>query len=154
MVDLLHLLRALERADVRFVAVGGVAVGVHGYVRMTLDVDVVPDPDRANLERLISLLSRLEATLPSAAGRRLDPALDARVLRRGGNLTLDTPRGGLDIVQRLPGVPPYAELARDAVTVCLEDLSVRVCSLAHLRVMKERAGRAQDLADLAALPDA
>jgi hypothetical protein len=152
-LDLVHLVRSLDRGDVRYVLIGGVAVGVHGYVRMTMDLDLVPDPDRPNLERLVATLSRLEGTLPGAAGRAFDPATDAGGLRRGGNLTLDTPRGGIDVVQRLPGVPPYAELAAAADEVKLDGLPVLVCSLGHLRAMKVAADRPQDRADLAGLPE-
>jgi len=34
-----ELLLALTRADVRYVIIGGIAVGVHGYVRATRDLD-------------------------------------------------------------------------------------------------------------------
>lgn len=154
MLDLVHLVRSLDRDGVRYVLIGGVAVGVHGYVRMTMDLDLVPDPDRANLERLVAFLSHLRGTLPGSAGCAFDPARDAGRLRRGGNLTLDTPHGGIDVVQRLPGVPPYAELAAAADAVDLDGLPVLVCSLAHLRAMKVAADRPQDRADLAALPAA
>jgi hypothetical protein len=33
-----ELLLALRRADVRFIIIGGIAVGVHGYVRATKDL--------------------------------------------------------------------------------------------------------------------
>jgi hypothetical protein len=46
------LLFALSQARVRFVVIGGVAVGVHGFVRATEDLDIVPDPDLENLARL------------------------------------------------------------------------------------------------------
>lgn len=153
MLELAHLVQSLARGGVDYIVIGGVAVGVHGYVRMTMDLDVVPAPDRRNLERLVAELSRLEGTLPGAGDRAFDPATDARGLRRGGNLTLDTPRGGIDIVQRLPGVPPYTALAADAEAVSLDGLPVHVCSLAHLRAMKAAADRPQDRADLAALPE-
>jgi len=52
---------ALARADVRFVIIGGIAVGVHGYVRATRHLDIVPDPDRANLVQLAHLLAEINA---------------------------------------------------------------------------------------------
>ena len=54
-----ELLLALGDADVRFVVIGGIAVGVHGYVRATEDLDIVPDPEAENLTRLSSLLRAL-----------------------------------------------------------------------------------------------
>jgi hypothetical protein len=60
--------------------------------------------------------------------------------------------GSLDIVQRLPGVPGYPELERDAVGSDLLGIPVLVCSLEHLRRMKEARRATQDLADLEHLP--
>jgi hypothetical protein len=47
-----ELLDRLVAADVRFVIIGGLAVNAWGHVRGTQDVDLVPDPDPGNLERL------------------------------------------------------------------------------------------------------
>jgi hypothetical protein len=47
-----ELLLALSSADVEFVVIGGVAVGVQGYVRATKDLDIVPEPGVENLTRL------------------------------------------------------------------------------------------------------
>ncbi len=55
------LLLALVGAGVRFVIIGGIAVGVHGYVRATKDLDIVPDPDPGNLARLAHLLREVNA---------------------------------------------------------------------------------------------
>jgi len=63
--DLHALLEALNEAGVRFVVIGGVAVGAHGYVRGTEDLDLVPDPDPDNLGRLTEALRKLESTLPT-----------------------------------------------------------------------------------------
>ena len=152
-LSLRELLAALAAEEADYVVVGGVAVGVHGYVRMTQDLDIVPAPDRRNLDRLVVAVSGLGATLPTAGGRTFDPATDARTLRTGGNLTLDTRLGGLDVLQRVPGLPPYDSLAAEGVMAELDGLPVPICSLAHLRAMKAAAGRPQDLADLAALPE-
>jgi hypothetical protein len=50
--DLRSLLEALHEAGVDLVVIGGVAVGAHGFIRGTEDLDVVPDPDPDNLVRL------------------------------------------------------------------------------------------------------
>jgi hypothetical protein len=41
--DLRSLLAALHDHDVRFVVIGGVAVGAHGYVRGTTDLENLPE---------------------------------------------------------------------------------------------------------------
>lgn len=151
--DLRSLLEALNTAGVSFVVIGGVAVGAHGYVRGTEDLDLVPNPDPDNLRRLTTALAELESTLPTVAERPFDPISDAGVIRRGGNVTAMTRFGGLDVVQRARGVPSYSQLIDDAVKSELLGIPVFICSLARLREMKEAQDREQDRADLANLPE-
>jgi hypothetical protein len=150
-LDLRALLDSLHEHGVSFVVIGGVAVGAHGYVRATADLDLVPDPSPDNLRRLGNGLVSLEATLPAAGGRPFTPARDSPSLGQAQSISLDTRHGPLDL-QRVPGVPGYHDLERDAVTSDLLGVPVRVCSLEHLRRMKETRGEAQDLADLERLP--
>jgi hypothetical protein len=152
--DLRALLNVLNDHGARFVVIGGVAVAAHGYLRATEDLDMVPDPDRENLDRLIDALGSLDATLPTAGGRPFDVGGDRGSLYRGGNVTADTRFGGVDIVQLARGVPSYSILERDAVESDVLGVPVRICSLARLREMKAAQNRAQDRADLENLPDA
>jgi hypothetical protein len=151
--DLRALLEALHEDDISFIVIGGVAVGAHGFVRGTEDLDLVPEPDPDNLQRLATALERLEATLPTAGGRPFDPATDTRVIRRGGNVTAATRFGTLDVVQRAQGVPSYTQLAEDAVDSELLGVPVKICSLGRLREMKRAQSRTQDLLDLENLPE-
>jgi hypothetical protein len=151
--DLRALLEVLNEHEVRFVLIGGVAVGAHGYLRTTEDLDLVPDPDPANLKLLTAALEALDSTMPTVEGRPFDPSKDGAVILRGGNVTADTRFGGLDVVQRLRGVPAYSVLARDAIDSDLLGIPVRVCSLGRLREMKQRLDRAQDRVDLENLPE-
>lgn len=151
--DLRSLLETLHEHDVHFVVIGGVAVGAHGFVRGTEDLDLVPDPDPENLGRLTSALEELESTLPTVGERPFNPATDAGVIRRGGNVTASTKFGALDVVQRAKGVPGYSQLAKDAVQSELLGIPVRICSLARLREMKQAQSRTQDRLDLENLPD-
>lgn len=51
-----ELLAALAAAQVDFLVVGGLAVAQAGYLRATLDVDLLLDASEANLVRLLSAL--------------------------------------------------------------------------------------------------
>ena len=51
-LDAPALLEVLERHRVQYVVVGGYAAELHGSVRRTVDVDVVPSTTADNLERL------------------------------------------------------------------------------------------------------
>lgn len=64
MTDVLNpepLLRALDDAGVRHIIIGGFAVNAHGVIRPSRDLDIVPDPDPGNLERLATLLDEIDA---------------------------------------------------------------------------------------------
>lgn len=148
--DLAGLVSALNGGGVRFVVIGGVAVGAHGHVRATEDLDIVPDPDRENLDRLGNVLVGLDARLVGRPERGIDPEV-RRSLAQGRNLTVTTRLGDLDIVQRMPGIPVWDELAGDAESTTLADQPVSVSSRAHLIVMKRTRASLQDQADLEAL---
>jgi hypothetical protein len=149
------LLLTLTNAQVDFVVIGGVAVGVHNYVRATKDLDIVPNPAPENLARLARLLVDIEAQHFGIADFSpeefpFDPT-DPVQLAEGANFRLDTARGPLDILQWVSGIDAdlaYDELAPQALTVKFRDTQIRVCSLEHLRAMKRAAGRPQDLEDL------
>jgi hypothetical protein len=64
--DLEGLLRALVDEGVEFVLIGGLAVATHGFVRATEHIDVVPAPQRENLDRLLNRLLREGARLSLA----------------------------------------------------------------------------------------
>lgn len=149
------LLLALSEAQVRFVVIGGVAVGVHGFVRATKDLDIVPDPAPENLARLARLLAEIEARQIGAGEFSpeefpYDPT-DPSQLAEGANFRLDTSHGALDIMQWVPGIetdPAYPELLEQAVEVGFRGAKIRVCGIEHLRVMKRTAARERDLMDL------
>ncbi|MCD6728287.1 MAG: hypothetical protein LT070_13745 [Solirubrobacteraceae bacterium] len=149
-LDLERLLRELSEARVRYVVIGGVAVVAHGSLRTTQDLDLVPDPDADNLLRLGNLLARLDARLTLSPDREFGPR-ERSALARGRSLSIETSLGAVDIVQRLPGTPSFAELDASAIEARPGGVAVRIASLEHLRAMKRARSGAQDLADLAAL---
>ena len=151
--DLSGLLGALLDEEVEFVLIGGVAVAAHGFLRATEDVDLVPAPDRENLDRLVKRLVREGARLTLAPHRVPGPE-ERGALYRGRNLSLSTPLGDVDIVQRLPGVPPYAELAGRALEISPFGMEVKVASREDLIAMKRSRARPIDLADLERLEGA
>ena len=155
------LLRFLYERDVAHIIIGGVAVAAHGYPRPTMDLDVVPDPDRGNLTRLADALGELHAVPAEgdefAAAEFPTDASSADDLAAGGNFRLDTDLGPLDVMQWVAGIEVdnlYAELATSALAFTLDDLPLHYCGIGHLRAMKLAAGRPRDLDDLEHLPAA
>src|SRR5215218_2656232 len=114
------LLRALHEAGVRHIIIGGFALNAHGVIRPSRDLDIVPDPDPANLERLAALLADLGAGHVGlgdfdADDFPFDPT-KPEDLRSGANFRLETRLGDLDIMQWVPGIeadPAYDALASE-----------------------------------------
>jgi hypothetical protein len=154
-LDPVPLLRHLSEQRVEHIIIGGFAVVAHGHVRPSKDLDIVPEPSRENLERLVSSLLQVNAA--DAEVDDFDPSELAMSATRiddlvqGGNFRLATDLGDLDIMQWAGGIDSddlYFELSQQSLDGNLEGVPVRVCSLEHLRAMKQAAGRPQDLEDL------
>ena len=148
-----EILERLVEGDVRFVVVGALAVGTWGHVRGTQDIDLVPDPDPDNLDRLAATLTELDGRVETREGR-LDSSAIRTFLHAGDRTLVSTPIGQVDVLQGLPQVPTFAQLDATAVTVELDGVPVRVCALDALLEMKRSSNRLLDRADVEALEEA
>lgn len=146
--DPIHILRRLQAHNVRFVLIGGLAAKAHGSPTLTVDIDICPARDLANLDGLAAALGELGAVLRGAP-RDLPFHPDRRTLERVELLTLATDHGDLDVVLRPPGVNGFEELRANAVDAELDDrLVVPVGALDDLIRMKRAAGRPKDRVEL------
>jgi hypothetical protein len=156
-LDIRGILAALAEEGVEFLLIGGVAVGFHGFVRGTKDVDVVPAPDPGNLARLSRVLKGLDAQLDGAGDfedEELPDPLDPEALALGGNWVLNTRLGRFDIMQWIGNDALWEKLSRTAVETELGDLKLKIVDYDGLVALKEKAGRPQDLIDLQRLREA
>jgi hypothetical protein len=144
-----ELLATLRGHGVEFVVIGGFALAPHGYVRATIDLDIVPDPDPANLARLAAALRDLDATveLGDLDADELGIEPDAEGLAAGGNWGLTTRFGRLDVMQDVPGLRSWRQLRTNAVAVN----DVLYAGYDELISMKVASGRPEDRRDVGAL---
>ena len=148
------ILKLLARHEVRFLVAGGIAVQAHGYVRTTLDVDIIPRPDEQNMGRLAEALVDLEASAIDDRGRLLKLELSHPASLALGNYFLVTRHGALDLFNGpRPDLKRYQRLNDAAIEIDLGGFAVRVVGKDDLIRMKREAGREKDLADIAALTD-
>jgi hypothetical protein len=151
--DLLGFIRVLSGASVDYIIVGGVAAGLHGALRTTLDLDIVYARDPDNIRRLVSALAPYEPYLRGAPAG-LPFRLDEETMIRGLNFTLTTTLGDLDLFGEITGGGGFDDMKTSAEPIDLERFQCWVVSLPKLIALKRAAGRGKDreaLAELEAL---
>ncbi|MDA0167524.1 nucleotidyltransferase [Solirubrobacter taibaiensis] len=136
-----RIVAALNAADVAYVTIGGVAVAAHGVVRAIRNLDLVPEPSTANVERLVSTLYALGADRSLFDLSR--PFLDR----------FTTIHGKVDVYNGVSDNRSYPELAVSAISVDVGGEPAPICSLSDLRTMKLAAGRPRDMIDVAELDE-
>lgn len=150
-LDARRIFEELARHGVDFVLVGGLAAQTHGNTRMTNDVDVIPEPDPANLSKLADALNALEARVLNPGSEALE--IDAAMLPRATIWQFATPYGDVDVLHDAPGAAPFESLRDRALVIALGDVRVPVAGRDDLIRMKLARGRPVDKADVAALTD-
>lgn len=150
------ILAALERASVRYVVVGGVATVLHGYARLTADLDLAIDLEgnrpAAAVEALTSL--GLLPLLPVSAESFANPDLrrswvEDRNLKVFSFHDPANPMVQVDLFAENP--IPFEDLWDRSVRVKLGSQLARIAGIDDLIAMKRAAGRPQDLSDIEAL---
>jgi hypothetical protein len=152
------LFSALNAAGVRYVVVGGLATVLHGYARLTADVDLIIDLAPEQARRVMEVLRSLGFT-PRAPVDSFDFAVPERrrswIEEKGMRVfsMLDTkhPMREVDLFVEHP--LDFEQLLRDSVIMDLDETTVRVASIPHLIQLKRLAGRPQDRLDIEALEE-
>lgn len=150
MIEFERLLTALQRDQVRFVIIGGVAATLHGSARVTYDLDVVYDRSVDNLERLVAALSPFRPYLRGAPAG-LPFRFDIETLTRGLNFTFTTTEGPIDLLGEVAGIGTYAAARQHAVEAELFGATTYFLELDALIAAKAAAGRPKDLEAIAEL---
>jgi hypothetical protein len=137
--DFKEFIESLNANEVRYLVVGGYAVGVHGHPRYTKDLDiwVWMHPDNAR-----KMVKALEAFGFGSLGLK-----EADFLVSDQVIQLGYPPNRIDLLSALGGVE-FEECFASRVEVEVEGVRVNFIDLANLKKNKRAAGRLQDLADL------
>jgi predicted nucleotidyltransferase len=140
--ELAELLALLLDSSVEFVLVGGGAAVVHGAPVTTQDIDIVHRRDAANVDRLLQVLSRLDARVVDPAGRDLKP--ERMALSGPGQSLIRTRLGRIDVLGALHDGKDYEALLTTADTVDFDGRPLRIIDLPTLIAIKSATGRAKD----------
>lgn len=155
-LEIAELVTLLDRHGVRYVVVGGLAGTVHGAVRVTFDIDLVPEWTDENLERVAAALRDAGAVLHRRGeSDAVELAIDASTLKGFEVSTWRTRLGDVDLVAGTPTsrrgtLAGYETLARRAHRRDVFGVTILVADLDDVIESKQALARE---ADLVALPE-
>lgn len=137
-VDLVHELAA---HGVEFLIVGSHAMARHGYVRSTLDLDVLVRASPENAERTFTALAAFGAPLHAHGVTANDFANEGTVYQLG------LPPTRIDILTGISGVS-FDDAWASRVTMDVQGVEVAVIGRQALIRNKRASGRSKDIADV------
>lgn len=137
--DFKEFLKLLNEIEVRYLLVGGYAVGFHGYPRATADMDVWVAVSPDNAAKLVEAFRRFGMTDP-----QLSPAL---FQERGKIIRMGVPPMRIEVLTEIDGVA-FDECYAARVEAEIDGQIVPLISREHLLRNKRAAGRHKDLDDI------
>ncbi len=133
---------ALNRAETKYLVIGGVACVLHGYLRATTDVDILIERTAENAERVLEALS----TIGYGFAREWTPA---ELLKRPITVIGDDP--AVDVFTVAWKVK-YEQAAKRSSVADVDGVAIPLISIDDL-IETKRTGRALDAADVEALEE-
>lgn len=151
-----RVIDALNRAQARYVIVGGFAAVMHGVPRVTGDIDLIIDLAPAEAEKALRALLQLGLRTPLP----VDPLLFANPIHRDDwiktkGMTVfslyDPQPGGPTVDLFVENPIPFNALWDRSKTIYLQNQPARVCSITDLIELKLKSARPVDLEDIRTL---
>jgi hypothetical protein len=135
--DFKEFIQCLNLNNVKYLLIGGWAVGLHGHPRATKDIDFLIFNDDDNLKNLEKAFSSFGA-----------PPLDIDYLRKKGNvIRFGVSPIQIDIINDADGIDIEDCYLRKQIIV-VENIEIPLISKTDLIKNKKSTGRQADLADI------
>jgi len=144
--ELLRVLRAFEEHNLEYILIGATAMGFHGLIRATEDVDLLIRPTPENVERLRRALRATYSDDPNVEDIRTEDLLGDYPAVRFYPLSGDL---FFDILTRLGDAARYETVESETKEVA--GVRVRVATPQALFQLKKNTVRPIDRQDAAAL---
>lgn len=143
--DFREFIASLNENNVRYLIVGGYAVGFHGYPRYTKDLDVWIEISNENAENVVKALNQFGF---SSSGFSAEDFINPDEFTQ-----LGYPPNRIDIITSCEGVD-FSSCYATKMQIEIDGLKVDFIDYENLLKNKQTVGRPQDLADVSNLkPD-
>jgi hypothetical protein len=138
--DFKEFIELLNVHNVKYLVVGGYAVGVHGYPRYTKDLDVWIWVERTNAQNISNAL----------ASFGFSGLTSSDFEKEGEFVQLGYPPNRIDIITSCDGLV-FEECYPKRIQIESDGLKIDFIDIESLKINKRAAGRPQDLGDLSNL---
>lgn len=152
----LDLFRELQKHDVQYVVVGGIAINLHGVERATMDVDLVLAMDESNLRRFLAAARTLQLRPTLAvelealcSAEQLDEWVREKHMIAFCLRPPSKTAPSIDIIVR-PKVS-FETMYRNRIEKDISGTRFQLASIEDLIALKTDTGRNQDASDIVAL---
>lgn len=140
--DFIDFLKFCNHHEVKYLVVGGYAVSIHGYPRSTKDMDICIELSDTNAEKMVKVIDEF--------GFGSLKLVKEDFLRKDYITQLGHEPVRIDILNDIGGVN-FSEAWDNRKLVLIESVPVNFIGYNDLLIVKEKAGRPQDLADVSKL---
>jgi len=143
--DFKDFLKLLNSHGVKYLLIGGYAVGYYGYPRATADMDIwIDSDDKENLDKLNNVLNDF--------GIEFNPETRKLFAEEGQMVRIGFPPLRLEILSKISGVE-FSECIKHKKDVIIGGIKVSIISKEDLIQNKIASGRYKDLDDIEKLRD-
>ena len=141
--DFKEFLKLLNAHKIKYLLIGGYAVGYHGYPTGTADMDIWIAINPQNAGEVVAALKEFGFNIHG---------LSAEVFLKPNQIVrMGVPPVRIEIFTTISGVG-FDECYPEPVVAELDGVEVNLISLKHLKINKKAFGRHKDLNDLENLP--
>ena len=137
--DFLDFISLCNQYNVKYLVIGGYAVGIHGYPRLTKDLDISIQMSEDNAEKIVQVIN--DFGLGSLKLQK-DDFLKANFVTQPGYEPVR-----IDILNDLDAVS-FEDAWENKKVITMFNIPINFIGLDELIIIKEKAGRKQDIADI------
>ena len=141
--DSKDFLRLLSSHNVKYLLVGGYAVGYHGYPRATGDMDIWIEMSKPNSKKIAATFRDF--------GMSNEAISESLFLEKNKVIRMGVPPVRLEVITSASGVD-FNECYSNREVIEIDGIPINFISLQDLKKNKHAAGRYKDLEDLEHLP--
>ena len=141
--DFKEFLKLLNSHKVKYLLIGGYAVGYHGYVRATADIDIWIPIDEETAGEMVNIITEF--------GFPVEILSKKLFLEKENVIQMGVPPFRIDILTSISGVE-FPECYQKRVKDLIDGVEVNIIDIDSLRKSKKAAGRDKDNIDIKHLP--